>query len=96
MQYKLLSNIRDVKVCMFYVLGVITSNISIGMDSNVARIFLIYSFLHVIATAHIGTVMRDEKAFQKMPLYAINTYSTYFCFIGIQTNPDLNNYLFYK
>ena len=96
LQYKLLSHIRDVKVCLFYVLGVITSNISIGMDSNVARIFLIYSFLNVIAIAHIGTLMRDEKALKKMPLYAMILISTYFCFIGIQTNPDLNNYLFYK
>lgn len=95
LQYKLLNTIKDNKMCLLFVLGVLSSNIGIGMDSNVSRIFLIYSFLQVIIYSHIGGITKYGIR-EKWPLLFIIVLSTYFCFVGIQSNPDLNNYQFYK
>ena len=95
LQYKLLYTIKDPKLCILFVLGVLSSNIGIGMDSNVSRIFLIYSFLLVIIYSHIGGITKNGIR-EKWPLLLLIVLSTFFCFVGIQSNPDLNNYKFYK
>lgn len=96
LQYKLLNTIKDSKICLLFVLGVLSSNIGIGMDSNVSRIFLIYSFLQVIIYSYIGGGITKYNIREKWPLMLIIVMSIYFCFAGIQSNPDLNNYKFYK
>lgn len=95
LQYKLLYTIKDAKLCMLFVLCVLSSNIGIGMDSNVYRIFLIFSFLQVIIYSHIGGITKYGIR-EKWPLLLLIVLSTFFCFVGIQSNPDLNNYQFYK
>ena len=92
----MLNTIKDSKMCLLFVLGVLSSNIGIGMDSNVSRIFLIYSFLQVIIYSYIGGGITKYNIREKWPLILIIVMSIYFCFVGIQSNPDLNNYKFYK
>jgi len=94
-QLYIIKYIKDYNLKILFVFSILIFSASMGLDTVVARVFMINSLIFAIVYANVFQSLDYKNSLNRIIYYFFVVFGLYFAYYGLESNSTLNHYTFY-